>query len=144
MYLADLVNSGNIPVLEKLMAFSEARHQVLAENIANIDTPNYRTQQLDPKAFQAALRRAVETHSGDPRKRLEISSHEQFRQDEQGQMIFNPSREPVENILFHDRTNARLERLMADLAENVMAYNSSAELLNRSFNSLLTAIRGRI
>ena len=43
MFLSDITNRGNIAVLGKLMAFAEARQKMLAENIANIDMPGYKT-----------------------------------------------------------------------------------------------------
>ena len=56
--MADIFQSTTIPVLEQMVQFTQARHTVLAGNIANIDTPGYRTndinfkQELD-KALQA-------------------------------------------------------------------------------------------
>ena len=44
--------------LELAAQFAEQRQKVLAENLANIDTPNYHTQRLDPAAFQTSLRKA--------------------------------------------------------------------------------------
>ena len=91
MYLSDITNRGNIPVLEKLMAFTQARHKVLAENIANIDTPGYKTKQLDPRLFQAALSRAIEDRDGGPGKSLDIPTTDQFRLDDQGHLVVTPT-----------------------------------------------------
>ena len=44
--------------------------------------------------------------------------------------------------LFHDRTNSRLEVLMAQAAENVMTYRVASELLRGEFAALKSAIRG--
>ena len=41
------------PVLEQVVNFTEARHGVLAGNIANLDTPGYKTRDLSPELFQA-------------------------------------------------------------------------------------------
>ncbi len=144
MYLNDLVNQGPIPVLEKLMAFSEVRHSVLAENIANIDTPGYITKQLDPAAFEQALRRAVEQRGDDPNAPLVLPPSDEFSEDDQGHLKVTPSTQPAENILFHDRTNASIEKLMADLNENTLVYSMASEMLRVQFDSLKTAIRGRI
>ena len=144
MFLSEITNRGNIPVLEKLLAFAEARQTMLADNLANIDTPGYRIKQLDPKAFQAAMRRAIEERGGDPRRALEIPETEQFHLDEQGHLVVTPVEEPSENILFHDRTNARIESLMTQVAENVMTYKLASQLLKNSFDGLKTAIRGQV
>lgn len=144
MFLSEITNRGNIPVLEKLMAFTEARQKMLAENIANITTPGYRTKQLDPQAFHRALGRAIDDRDGDAKKPLEIPATEQFHLDELGHLAVTPTEQPAQNILFHDRTNARIETLMAQVAENVMTYNLASQLLKNSFDGLKTAIRGQI
>ena len=144
MFLSDITNRGNIPVLEKLMAFAEARQKMLAENIANIDMPGYKTKQLDPAVFQAAMRRAIDERGSHPGASLELPATDQFYQDEMGHLVVTPVTEPAQNILFHDRTNARIETLMAQVAENVMTYNMASQLLKNSFDGLKTAIRGQI
>ena len=55
-----IFQSGSMPVTEKLVQFTGARHQVLTNNIANLSTPNFRPRDLDPQAFQAQLGKAVE------------------------------------------------------------------------------------
>lgn len=144
MYLSDLVNRGNISVLEKTLAYAEARHMVLANNIANIDTPGFKTQQLDPRLFQSALRNAIDGRGGDPRKRLEIGRTDEFYVDDNGHLVVTPSEQPAQNILFHDRTNPRIEVLMASLAETVMLFNLASEQLKASYDGLKTAIRGQV
>ena len=144
MFLGEITNRGNIPVLAKLMAFAEARQKVLADNIANIDTPGYKVKNLDPQAFQAALGQAIDERGGDPRKPLNLPRTEQFYEDDFGQLVVTPVEDPAQNILFHDRTNASIETLMTQVAENVMTYSLASQLLKNSFDGLKTAIRGQI
>ncbi len=126
------------------MAFAEARQKMLAENIANIDRPGYKTKQLDPAVFQASLRTAMDNRKSHPGTPLELPATDQFHQDEMGYLVVTPVTEPAQNILFHDRTNASIETLMAQVAENVMTYNMASQLLKNSFDGLKTAIRGQI
>ena len=52
---------SDIPILAMLrerMQWHEARQQVLAENVANADTPNYQAKDLAPPTFEGALWRA--------------------------------------------------------------------------------------
>lgn len=144
MFLGDITNRGNIPVLAKLMAFAEARQKVLADNIANIDTPGYKVRSLDPRAFQAALGQAIDERGNDPRKSLKLPRTEQFYEDDFGHLVVTPVEDPAQNILFHDRTNASIETLMSQVAENVMTYTLVSQLLKNSFDGLKTAIRGQI
>ena len=55
-----LFNQTTIPVLEQVVNFSQARHTVLAGNIANLDTPGYKTRDLSPEGFHARLHEAMQ------------------------------------------------------------------------------------
>src|SRR3954470_12818578 len=59
--LSSLFQSSSLPVLEQVVNFTESRHGVLAGNIANLDTPGYKTRDLSPELFQEKLKEAVET-----------------------------------------------------------------------------------
>ncbi len=145
MFISSLINRGALPVLEKMAAFTEARHQVLAENIANADTPRYRAKHLDARAFQQALRRAIERRGGsNAAAPLEIRSTRQFGMDRDGDLWTKPTEEPLENLMFHDGTTMRIERQMSQLAENHLMHQLATQLLRGRFESLLKAIRGRI
>src|SRR6201991_187215 len=59
--LSSLFKSSSLPVLEQVVNFTETRHGVLAGNIANLDTPGYKTRDLSPELFQQRLKEAIET-----------------------------------------------------------------------------------
>ena len=46
------------PVLEQVVNFAQARHGVLAGNIANLDTPGYRVRDLSPEKFESDSKQA--------------------------------------------------------------------------------------
>lgn len=137
-----ILNSHTRQALEWSARFAEERHQVLAENVANIDTPNYQTKRLDPHAFHEALSDALQADNSasDPPK---LRGNRQVSTDSAGKLVVRPATEPAENVLFHDGTNARLEGLMSDVQENALNYELSLNMLKSRFDSLLTAIRGR-
>lgn len=56
-----LLQQTTIPLLERVTDFGQRRHQVLAGNIANIDTPGYKTRDLPMQDFEKALQLAVQT-----------------------------------------------------------------------------------
>lgn len=145
MFFQDLVNGNGIPALEKMLAFTQARQRMLAENIANVDTPRYRVKQLDTAQFQRALRSAVDARkAAGPSAALALKGTDEFRLDADGRLQVTPSLEPAENVLFHDGTNVRIERQMAMMAENAMMHQTATELLRTKVESLLKAIRGRV
>ena len=49
MFLENLTNRGAMPALEATLAYAESRHRMLAENVANWQTPGYKARQLDAR-----------------------------------------------------------------------------------------------
>jgi len=139
-----VVNSGSIPALDSMLSFLSARLDLIAENVANADTVGYRTKHLDTGAFQNALGRAMRERGPTPGSPLEFKSHPEFRQEAGGKLLFTPSYLPQENILFHDRSDMRIETQMKDLAETVMMHQVVIELLQGQYGALKKAIRGQV
>jgi flagellar basal-body rod protein FlgB len=140
-----LVNAGATQTLERMVQFTGARHGVLTHNIANLDTPYFRPRDLDPKAFQSQLRDAVERRRRDPGPMgapLQTRDSRSIRFQKDG-LAINPL-ETNRNILFHDRNNRDVERIMQDLAENTLAHTAAIEFLKGEFEILRTAIRERV
>ena len=142
MIVTDATNATPISMLEKTLAFTESRNRMLAENVANILTPGYRTKQLDVSAFQKALGAAAEKRAKSGCS-FELPATQQFHLDDGGMLEVTPSDEPPENLLFQDGTNARIERQMAMLAENTLMTQATTSLLQQYYRTVSEAIRGR-
>lgn len=144
--ISNLFTNGSMQSVERLVEFTGARHKVLTNNIANFETPFYRNRDLDPAVFQAGLRDAIEdrrrTSNGSSKGVLRMRHTEQARYKDDG-VRFMPGFDNS-GIMFHDRTNADVERTMQHLAENTMAHSAGLEMLKNQFDLLKTAIRGRI
>jgi flagellar basal-body rod protein FlgB len=143
VFVSDVTNAGPIPVLEKTLAFTEARHRVLTENIANVMTPGYHAKQLNVATFQAALKEAAQKRTSD-HDDIDLPSSDQFHTDAMGMLQVTPGEVPPENLLFQDGTNVRIERQMASLAENTMMNQVVSNLIRAEFDRLDSAIRGRM
>ncbi len=145
MWIERLTHSSTTEAIELAARFAEQRQRVLAENLANIDTPDFHSRSLDPEAFQASLRQALDEARETRRTQaLVLRDNAQFSHDARGQVVAKPCEEPAPNVLFHDGTNARLEQLMADIAENALSYELTTNLLRGRHDGLLQAIRGRL
>ena len=144
MWIERLTASRTTHAVELAAQFAEQRQRVLAENLANIDTPDYHSQRLDPEAFQESLRGALQRARRSNESRLDLRDNAQFSTGPTGRVEAHPDREPAANVLFHDGTNARLEELMADTAQNSLAYELATSLLRGRYEGLLRAIRGRV
>lgn len=144
MWIDRLLSSRLTHAVELTARFAEERQRVLAENVASIDLPDYRTKRLDPGAFQSALRDALHAARDSGRRRLELRGAAQVSTDPAGRLRVRPELAPAPNALFHDGTNAKLEELMSGVQENALLYSLATQLLGRRFGSLESAIRGRV
>jgi len=143
MWIERLTASRTSRAIELAAQFAEQRQRVLAENLANIDTPDYHTKRLDPERFQESLSAALDRAKAARQRRLDLRDNAQFATGPDGRVRVEPDTIPPENVLFHDGTNARLEKLMTDVNENALAYDLSMSMLRSRFENLLRAIRGR-
>jgi len=144
MFISNLGETGATPALVKTLAFNEARLEMIADNVANASTPGYRTKQLDERAFQRALREALDRKSRAPHKPFEVRSGTEVETNDRGLLEVSPSVRPAENALFHDGTNMSIEKQLADLAETNMMHELTTTLLRGRVNSMRAAIRGRV
>jgi flagellar basal-body rod protein FlgB len=103
--------------LERYLDVSVLRHSLISSNLANIDTPGYRTRDLD---FEGELRRA----QGD----LQYALH-------------TPMARPVLGLLERpDGNNVSLERESLLLARTQLGFNAGVQLLRAEFRRLSLAI----
>ena len=55
-----LTNSGSLPVMQRVVQFAAQRHRLIADNVANVSTPDFRPQDVSVAEFEAALGQAVQ------------------------------------------------------------------------------------
>ena len=145
MGASDLTNSGAIPALEMAVRFAARRQAVIAGNIANISTPDYRPLDLSVEEFRKVLGQAVEkrrAEAGGQSGPLAWEETGELRRDGDGGLAVTPTT-VGKGILRHDRNNSDLERLMQAQAENALTFRVAAELLRGRFEQLRAAIAER-
>lgn len=145
MFLRDLTESGAIPALELTARFAARRQELLAHNIANASTPDFRPMDADPGDFQRMLAQAIDRRraGGSPGGPLEWRETREVRHDARRGLRLLP-RTPAANILFHDRNNRDLERMMADVVENVSAFRAATDMLRSRFQLIGAALAERV
>lgn len=137
MSLDAIFGSSTIPVLEQVVRFAEDRHQILASNIANLDTPGYRTRDLSPEKFHEQLKQAISRREAG-RAGASLGDRGDFRGD--------PFRDVAKNrqsILFHDQSNVGLEQQIAEMSKNQHVHNQAIALMAHQFRLLQAAISER-
>ena len=133
--IANLFNSTTIPVLEQVVNFAQTRHQVLAGNIANLDTPGYRTRDLSSDAFESNLRQAIESRDQQQTASLPVLSD--------GLDPFAPVKAGLEATLRHDDDNVGLEQQLMEMAKNQIQHNLALTILNNQLQLIGAAISER-
>ena len=145
MLFESLLNRGPLPVLGQVLNFTEARHEVLANNISNFDTVGHKAQDLPVEEFFGALRQAVDRRNrcgaGQP---LEMPSTRHLQWDRTGRLKPRPVQVQGNNILFHDRNNRFVEKQMSEMSQNALMHNLTVEMLRQQYTLLQLAIRGRL
>ena len=138
--LTGLFQSSTIPVLQEVASFSQARHAVLAGNIANMDTPGYQARDLSVEDFQARLKQAIDD-------RDQPSQYAGTSQAETGlatEPLMAQVAKSSRSILRHDMGNVDMESQVTEMVKNQMQYNTALTILTDQFKQLQTAIRGTL
>lgn len=115
------------------LALRERRSEVLAANLANADTPNYKARDLD---FQSILKNQMSNDKGSLERTNTM--HMQPGSMQLGaQMLY---RNPHQASLDGNTVEDHIEQ--AKYAENSVQYQASLTFLNSKFSGLMSAIRG--
>lgn len=137
--IESVIAGGSIGVLEHVAAFAEARHGLLAGNIANLDTPGYKTRDLSVDTFQAQLKEAIEQQN---KPQPQPISPGIVTADEGDPM--REVKETLKTILYHDQSDVGLEQQVTELANNQFMHNMAIALISHQFQQLQVAISKRI
>lgn len=137
--LPNVFGSTNIPVLQEVLQFSQARHGVLVGNLANVNTPGYRTRDLSLSNFQARLKEAIEASERSGRAN---QSPGVLTTDPQDPM--RDVRDTMTNLLYHDDTNIDLEKQVAEITKNQYMHNLALTVITNQIQLLESAISERV
>ena len=131
----NLLNSSAAGVAEQVANFTEARHAILASNIANLDTPGYRVRDLSVQTFEESLKEVVDAkrHSHSPGVRS-------YASDEAMQRV----KDSMKSILYHDESNVGLEQQVTEVAKNQYMHNLAISIMRSQFQMLDVAISERV
>lgn len=130
-----LFSNPSQQLIEQSLNAASLRQKTTSQNIANVDTPNYKAQKT---IFKHQLDKAIEgqrlnAYRSDDRH-LEFGN----RQTSASASVINRN-----NTIFnHNGNNVDIEHEMSEMAKNQIYYNAMIERVNGRFNSLNTVIRG--
>jgi flagellar basal-body rod protein FlgB len=151
--LSTLFGTSSVPLLEQVVNFTEARHGVLAGNIANLDTPGYKTRDLSPELFQQKLREAVETSHASSAPAFGYGNYGNSASPQSASSVgrvdrnfaaFDHVKDSYESILRHDGVNVSMENQINQVVKNQQEHNLAVGILSNQFRLLRAAISERV
>jgi flagellar basal-body rod protein FlgB len=140
--LGALFDATTVPVLEQVVGFTQARHSVLAGNVANADTPGYRVRDLSVGAFQTQLKQAIEQRRSPAPVSSDGGALNQTLRDRDAAM--DDVRDTLRNILYHDDSNVSLEQQVNELNKNKTQHDLAIAVLRSQFDLMRAAISERV
>lgn len=125
--------SGTISSLESALNYSSTKQKVISQNIANVDTPNYKAKGVTFKAaFNTALGNTIDTYRTDNR-------HYTFQKHSAASSAVVTKTQTSYN---ENGNSVDIDKEMSDLAANQIYYNALTERISGKFSSLQNVIRG--
>ncbi|MBE8954447.1 MAG: flagellar basal body rod protein FlgB [Quinella sp. 2Q5] len=135
--LEQILNTANFNYLPRAMTAATIRHEVISNNIANVNTPNYRKSVVN---FEDLLAREI--YGEEPDGKLDVvRTHDKH-------LPFKPLEFHAEptivqdntNIMRVDNNNVDIDIEMATLAKNQLYYNALATELGAHITRMKNAI----
>ncbi|MEK5184374.1 flagellar basal body rod protein FlgB [Solibacillus sp. FSL R5-0449] len=123
---------GTISSLEKGLSYATLKNKTIAQNIANVDTPNYKTKEVSFKdVLNDAKQATIPAYRTDAR-------HYDFKINIGGSGVYS-------NENFRSRANGNavnMDAEQAKLAENTIYYNALIDRVSSKFSTLNNVVKG--
>ena len=126
-------------ILQRSMSVSLIRQEVIADNIANADTPHFKRREV---AFESELKRALNARSPEPfqahltdRRHIPFYRLKDYR--EVKPIVFLD----YSTVYRNDGNNVDIEKEMVDAKENALRYTAMAKRVSDNFKLLSIVIR---
>jgi flagellar basal-body rod protein FlgB len=111
------IETPSMQRVEQYLNLLSVRHELVSSNLANVDTPGYRTQDID---FEREMRRAEQRIDG---------------------IAASPQVHEVKGLIERpDGNNVSLDRETMALAQVQLQYHAGVELLRNEIHTLQSAI----
>lgn len=134
--LEGILESSNLNYLPRAMTAANLRQEIIANNIANVNTPNYRKSVVE---FEELLAR--ELYGEDDKKLKMVRTHDRHLPPEQLPYHAEPTISVDHGTIMRaDDNNVDIDIEMASLAKNQLYYNAVATELNGHVSRLKNAI----
>ncbi len=128
---------GKSIIMEKALNASLVRNDTISQNIANIDTPNYKRKDV---VFEKYLSDALDKKSVEGN--LTNKRNMAFNNNNDIEAVQPTVVEDNSDVSMRiDGNNVDIDSEMSSLAKNTIKYNALIQLLNGSFSKIKNVIR---
>ena len=125
--LENLYTANNYVLSKKMLDASHIRHEALSNNIANVETPNYKRRDL-PATFEKELNEAVER--GDKVRLQDLPLRTEI----------DKRTKPIGL----DGNNVELDKELLEINRNALNYTFLSQYVGGSIQTLNKAIKGHV
>lgn len=123
------LSHNTISGLERALDRTFLREKTIGQNVANVDTPNYKAKDV---VFKDELNRSLKAYRTDP-QHFEFSSS-----SDPGAYV----RSETGTTFNNNGNNVDMDREMASLAENQIRYQALVTRLNSEFRGINLVLKG--
>lgn len=124
--IESLFRNGNFPAVKTLLDVAALRHEAIARNVANVETPGYKRVDLE-KTFSAQLDSAL--RRGDRQQLAELTP--------------SLAVDPADRGSRADGNNVHLDRELLAMTQNATNFDALTQFASGSLRTLRVAITGR-
>lgn len=147
----DLITSLSSQAMNKAMDGLSKRHQAIASNLANVETPNYKRRDVN---FEGALNHAIQNAKGATQS-LQASNDEALamKTTRAGHIAIGDTDSSIDSIqpniseandmkYRNDGNSVDVENEMAQLAKNTQRYVALSTMQSHNYKSIRSVITG--
>lgn len=138
--LEKILNSKTQTLINKAMDASSLKNDVIANNIANVDTPKFKRSEV---IFEEKIKKVLDNQTNYAKLNLTNNRHIQINETENYQDI-QPEIRNMEDLSYrNDQNNVDVDVEMAKMTKNKIYYDSVSQSMSNEIRLLRLAITGR-
>ncbi len=131
-----------LDIIKRTLDATVIRHNVIADNIANADTPNFKRAEV---SFESQLKRALdsEKYPDHPAKKTS-SKHLDFEDIIDYKTVRPKISVEFDSFYRNDKNGVDIDKEMVDFTKNSMRYNLLIEMYNRNIKKVEMVLRSNV
>lgn len=134
--MSDFLTTKTETLLGKALDFRSQRHDLLASNIANKDTPNYKAEDM---VFEGQLKAALHADQPGPLN-TRHARHLDGNNAPSLELVQARRINSAAPFVDFNGNSVDIDREMAKIAENQLMYNATTRMMGHHFKMLKTAM----